>query len=205
MYYGERFNGYTHLAGAVAAVGAAGTLVAMAANRGDPWRLASFTIYGITLVTLFLASTLYHSTRGRWKDIFRKLDHVSIYLVIAGTWTPFMLVTVDPSWRWTLFNAVWALAFLGVWQEIYIARGLRLTSLAIYLAMGWLGLAALEPLLQGLGEMGMIWMVAGGIVYTIGIVFYLYDERFKHWHGIWHCFVLVGSAVHFAAILRFVA
>ncbi len=205
MYYGERFNGYTHLAGAVMAVGAAGSLLSMAATRGDPWRITSFAIYGFTLVTLFLASTLYHSTRGRLKDFFRKVDHVSIYLVIAGTWTPFVLVTVDPSWRWTLFAAVWSLALLGVWQEICVARGLRLTSLAIYLGMGWLGLAALEPLLQGLGIDGFGWMLAGGIVYTIGIVFYLYDERFKHWHGIWHCFVLVGSAVHFAAIVRYVA
>jgi hemolysin III len=205
MYYGERFNGYTHFAGAVLAVGAALALLALGAARGDPWRIASFAVYGATLVALYLASTLYHSTRGRTKALFRKLDHVAIYLVIAGTYTPFALVTLNGERGWTLFGAVWGLALLGILQELWIAKGARLTSLAIYLLMGWLALFALEPLIAALGPHGFAWVVAGGLVYTFGVVFYLYDERFAHWHGIWHLCVMVGSAVHYAAIVRFVA
>lgn len=206
MYHGERFNGYTHLAGAVVALGAASVLVALGAQRGDLWRIVSFAVYGTTLVALFGISTLYHSTRGRAKDIFRKLDHVAIYLLIAGSYTPIALVTLknDP-WGTTLFAAVWALALLGIVQELWVARGARLTSLAIYVLMGWLGIFAMEPLIASLGAHGFAWMLAGGIVYTVGIVFYFFDERFTHWHGIWHCFVLAGSALHYAAIVRFVA
>ncbi|HET7731033.1 MAG TPA: hemolysin III family protein [Usitatibacter sp.] len=205
MYHGEKFNCYTHMAGAVLSVGAAATLMGMGAMKGDPWRIASFAVYGFTLVSLFLASTLYHATSGQAKEFLRKIDYVCIYLVIAGTYTPFALVTLNGPWGWTLFGAVWALALVGIVQELWIARGKRLTSLAIYVMMGWLALFAVEPLLQKLGLDGFRWMVAGGLVYTLGIVFYLYDERFKHWHGIWHVFVLVGSAVHYTAIVRFVA
>lgn len=205
MYHGERFNGYTHLAGAVMALGAAAALVALAALRGDPMRIVSFAIYGTTLVTLFAISTLYHSTRGPRKALFRKLDHVCIYLLIAGSYTPIALVTLNGEPGWTLFLAIWALAILGTVQEIWIAKGQRFTSLAIYLLMGWLGLAAIEPLIAGLGAHGFGWMLAAGAVYTVGIVFYFFDERFTHWHGIWHCFVLVGSALHYAAIVQFVA
>jgi hemolysin III len=206
MYHGERFNGYTHLAGAVIALGAAAVLVALGAQRGDLWRIVSFAIYGTTLVALSGISTLYHSTRGRAKDIFRKLDHVAIYLLIAGSYTPVALVTLrnDP-WGTTLFAAVWAFALLGIVQELWVAKGMRLTSLAIYVLMGWLGIFAMEPLIASLGTHGFAWMLAAGLVYTVGIVFYFYDERFPHWHGIWHCFVLAGSALHYAAILRFVA
>jgi hemolysin III len=204
MYYGERFNGYTHLAGAFLALAGATILVAMAAARADPWRIASFSIYGATLILLFLASTLYHGSRGRTKDIFRKLDHCAIYLVIAGTYTPFALVTLNGEWSRTLFGAVWSLAFLGIVQEIYLAKGLRLTSLAIYLLMGWLAIIALEPLVDALTWHGFYWLLGGGLIYTAGVVFYLYDERFRHWHGIWHLCVLAGSAVHYATIVKFV-
>lgn len=204
MYYGERFNGYTHLAGAVLATAGAVTLIAQAAARADPWRTGSMVIYGVTLSLLFLASTLYHSTRGRWKEIFRKIDHCSIYLVIAGTYTPFALVSLKDTWGWTLFAAVWSLAILGVLQEVWLARGMRLTSLAIYLAMGWLGALLFFPLVEALGWNGFAWLLAGGLVYTVGIFFYLYDERFAHWHGFWHLCVLAGSTAHFTAIAMFV-
>lgn len=205
MYYGERFNGYTHLAGAFLALAGATVLIALAAMRADPWRLASFSIYGSTLILLYLASTLYHGSRGRAKDIFRKLDHCSIYLVIAGTYTPFALVSLKGPWSLTLFAAVWSLAFLGILQELWIAKGARLTSLAIYLLMGWIALIALEPLIEALSWNGFTWLLGGGLIYTAGIVFYLYDERFKHWHGFWHLCVLAGSAVHYTTILKFVA
>jgi hemolysin III len=206
MYYGERFNGYTHLAGTFLAAGAAVSLLSMAATKGDPVRLASFAVYGTTLFLLYAASTLYHSTRGPRKVVFRKLDHCAIYLAIAGTYTPFTLVTLNgtPS-GWTLFALVWSLAVVGILQEIWIARGQRLTSLAIYLLMGWAALVAIGPLLDALAWHGFAWLVAGGVIYTVGVVFYLYDERYTHWHGIWHLCVLAGSALHFAAIVQFVA
>jgi hemolysin III len=205
MQTGERFNGYTHLAGSVLALAGVLFLVSLPTVRADPWRIGSFAVYGTTLCLLFLASTLYHGSSGTAKNIFRKLDHCSIYLVIAGTWTPFALVTLHGQAGWTLFTAVWSLALLGIVQECWIARGLRLTSLAIYLAMGWLAIFALEPLIQALTWNGFAWLLGGGLAYTIGIVFYLYDSRYKHWHGIWHLFVLAGSAAHYTAILLFVA
>ena len=205
MYYGERFNGYTHLAGAMLAVGGAAALISMGADRGDPTRVVSFSVYGATLCLMYIASTLYHGTRGRAKEIFRKLDHLSIYLLIAGSYTPFALVTLDGTWGWTLFGAVWSLAALGIVQELWIARGPRFTSLAIYLLMGWLAVIALEPLLQALTWNGFLWLMASGIIYTVGVVFYLFDDRFRHWHGIWHLFVLAGSAIHYTALVLFVA
>ena len=205
MYYGERLNGYTHLVGAVMAVAAASALVGMGASRGDVWRIVSFAVYGVTLVALFSVSAIYHSTRGRWKTVFRKIDHCAIYLLIAGSYTPFALVTLNGRWGWTLFGAVWALAIVGIIQECCVARGARLTSLAIYLLMGWLALFALEPLFEALSWRGMAWLVASGLVYTGGIVFYLYDERVRHFHGVWHLCVLAGSALHYATIVQFVA
>jgi hemolysin III len=205
MYAGERFNGYSHLAGAILAVAGAAVLIVLASLRADPLRIVSFSIYGATLCILYVASTLYHSTRGRTKRVFRKLDHCSIYLLIAGTYTPFALVTLDGGWGWALFGAVWGLAVVGIVQECWVARGTRLASLAIYILMGWLAVVALRPLMEGLGGQGLGWVAGGGLVYTAGIVFYLYDERFRHWHGIWHLFVLAGSATHYAAIVLFVA
>ena len=205
MYIGERFNGYTHLAGAVLALFGAVTLIVVASLKADPWRIVAFSIYGVSLVLLFTISTLYHSLRGRAKDVFRKLDHCAIYLLIAGTYTPFTLVTLNGPWGWSLLAVVWALAIFGIVQEVTIARGNRPLSLVIYLLMGWVALVALAPLVEALSWRGLAWLAAGGLVYTGGIVFYLYDERFRHWHGIWHCFVLGGSAAHYAAIVAFVA
>ena len=205
MYHGERFNGYSHLAGAVLALTGATVLVVMASLKADPWRIVSFAVYGATLVLLYLFSTLYHSARGRAKEVFRKLDHCSIYLLIAGTYTPFTLVTLNGPWGWSLFGAIWGLAAAGIVQECWLARGARVSSLVIYVLMGWLALVALVPLFEALAWNGMAWVVGGGLVYTIGIVFYLYDERVPHFHGIWHLFVLGGSATHYAAIVAFVA
>ncbi len=205
MYRGERFNGYTHLAGAVLALAGVTGLVVLAAVKGDPWRIVSFSVYGATLILLYLASTLYHSTRGRTKSVFRKLDHCSIYLLIAGTYTPFALVTLNGAWGWTLFGAGWALAVAGIAQEWWLARGARVASLAIYVLMGWLAIVAVAPLFHALAWSGMAWVVGGGLLYTAGIVFYLFDERVRHFHGIWHLFVIAGSAAHYIAILAFVA
>ncbi len=205
MYRGERFNGYTHLVGAVLALAGATMLVVAAALRADPWRIVTFSVYGATLVLLYLASTIYHSTRGRAKAVWRKLDHSAIYLLIAGTYTPFALVALRGPWGWSLFGVAWGLAAVGIVQEVWLARGARVVSLAIYLLMGWTALAAIGPLANALSWAGLAWVAAGGLVYTAGIVFYVYDERFRHWHGIWHLFVMGGSAVHFAAIAHYLA
>ena len=205
MDHGERFNGYTHMAGAVLALAGASVLVILAALKADAWRIVSFSVYGATLILLYLASTLYHGSRGRAKPVFRRLDHCSIYLLIAGTYTPFSLVTLHGAWGWSLFGAVWALAIVGIAQECWLARGARVASLAIYILMGWLAIIAVTPLFHALAWSGMAWVVGGGLLYTGGIVFYLFDERVRHFHGIWHLFVMGGSAAHYVAIAAFVA
>jgi len=205
MYHGERFNGLTHLSGAFLALAGAVVLIVIGAMKGDPWRIVSFSIYGASLFFLYLSSTLYHSTRGRAKVVFRKLDHAAIYLLIAGTYTPFTLVTLNGPWGWSIFGVVWGLALAGIAQEIWLAKGARSLSLAIYLLMGWVALVAVVPLVRALSWPGFALMLAGGAVYTVGVVFYLFDERFRHFHGIWHLFVLAGSAFHYAAILFYVA
>ncbi len=205
MYHGERFNGYSHLSGAVLALSGAVVLVAVA-PRGDAWKVTSLAIYGTSLVLLYSLSTLYHSTRGKIKDFFRRLDHSAIYLLIAGTYTPFALVTLRGPWGWSLLGVVWGLALAGIAQELWLERrrGCCL-SLPIYVLMGWIGLIAIVPLVQALGWAGFAWVAAGGAIYTAGIVVYLFDEKFTHWHGVWHLCVVGGSAVHYFAILLYVA
>ena len=205
MYRGERFNGLTHLSGALLALAGAAVLIVLGSLKADPWRIVSFSIYGATLFFLYLSSTLYHSTRGRAKGVLRKLDHSAIYLLIAGTYTPFTLVTLNGPWGWSLFGIVWGLALAGIVQEIWLAKGARALTLAIYLLMGWVAVVAAAPLIEALSWSGFAWLLAGGAIYTVGILFYLFDERFRHFHGVWHLFVVAGSAVHYAAILLYVA
>ena len=205
MYSGERLNSYTHLAGAVFAAIGTPVLVVLAARSGDAWKIAGCATYGAALLLLYGASTLYHSVRGRAKAILRKLDHCSIYLLIAGTYTPFALVTLRGPWGWTLFGLAWGLAAIGIAQEFVFGKGARRLSVLIYLVMGWMGVAALRPLAAGLGAPGLAWLLAGGLLYTGGIVFYLLDERVRHFHGVWHLFVLGGSAAHFIAVAFYVA
>ncbi len=205
VYYGERFNGITHLMGAVVAVAGATVLVMLAARLGDPWKIVSFSVYGAMLFALYTLSTLYHSTRGKLKRVFQKLDHCSIYLLIAGTYTPFTLVTLRGAWGWSLFGVIWGLAALGIAQEAWLGKGARVLSVVIYVLMGWLSVIAVKPLIVALTPAGFAWLAAGGLFYTGGIVFYALDEKLRHGHGIWHLFVLAGSASHYLAILLYVA
>jgi hemolysin III len=205
MYHGERFNAYTHLVGALLALAGAVVLIVLGAMKQDVWKIVSFAIYGASLVMLYSASTLYHSTRGRLKAFFRKLDHTAIYLLIAGSYTPFTLVTLRGPWGWWLFGVIWVLALLGILQEFWLGKRTRVLSLIIYVLMGWIALVAVMPLVDTLSLAGFAWLAAGGLAYTAGIVFYVYDERFTHWHGIWHLFVVAGSALHYIAILLYVA
>lgn len=204
MYYGEKFNAITHLVGAVLALAGTVVLIFLSTSDGDPWKVVSVSVYGTTLVLLYSFSTLYHSLRGRAKDILRAVDHQSIYLLIAGTYTPFCLVTLRGPWGWSLFGAVWGLAVLGGLQELLRNSGARILSLAIYVVMGWGALAAVVPLTDALGWTGFAWVAAGGLFYTLGIVFYLLDTRLTHAHGIWHLFVIAGSGTHYFAILHYV-
>ncbi len=205
MYDGERFNSYSHLIGALLALAGAVVLIVVGALQGDVWKIVSFSIYGASLVLLYSFSTLYHSTRGGAKRLFQKLDHNAIYLLIAGSYTPFTLVTLRGPWGWTLFGVIWGLAAVGMLQESLLGKRTRTLSLVIYVLMGWVALVAVVPLIEALSPAGFAWLAAGGVIYTLGIAFYLYDEKFKHWHGIWHLFVIAGSAVHYVAILLYVA
>ena len=200
MYHGERFNAGSHLAGALLALTGSVWLIVLSSLDGDPWKIVGVSIYGATLLLLYTISTVYHSVRGRAKRILRKLDHLSIYLLIAGSYTPFCLVTLNGAWGWTLFGIVWGLAIIGMLQEIKPRSEARVLSLVIYAVMGWIVLIAIGPLLRNLGGEGFAWLLAGGVVYTAGIVFFVYDTRFRHWHGIWHLFVVGGSSLHFVAI-----
>ena len=207
MYKGEWFNSISHLVGAVAALVGLVIVVVEAALQGDPWKIVSFSVYGVTLFSLYTISTLYHSLQGRAKRIFRKLDHLSIYWLIAGTYTPFTLVTLRGSggWGWTIFGIIWGLALVGLALETLPQKGNRVLSVVVYVLMGWLVLVALKPLLAALPVAGFCGLLLGGIFYTGGLVFFFYDEKVRHFHGIWHLFVLAGSISHYLTILFYVA
>jgi len=205
MYHGERMNSITHLLGVVLAIVGLIFLVVRAALTGDPWKIVSCSIYGGTLVTLYTSSTLYHSIKGASKRVFQKFDHSAIYLLIAGSYTPFTLVTLRGSWGWSLFAVVWGLAVIGILQDILFAKRRGILSVIIYLLMGWIAMVAIRPLSRALPGAGMILLVAGGLFYTIGVVFYALDKKIIHSHGIWHLFVLAGSACHFFTIFLYVA
>lgn len=204
MYHGERLNAWTHLIGTVLSATGAIVLIVMSALEGDLRKIVSASIFGTTLVLLYSASTLYHSVRGRAKTILRKVDHLSIYLLIAGTYTPFCLITLNGPWGWSLFGIVWGLAVVGMLQEIKPRNDARLLSLVIYAIMGWIILVAVKPLLANIETAGFVWLCAGGMLYTVGIVFYAFDTRFRHWHGIWHLFVIGGSVAHYISIALYV-
>ncbi len=204
LVYGEKFNALTHLIGAVFALAGAVVLIVIAALGGDPWKVVGVAIYCATLILLYVVSTLYHGMRGRVKEIMQKLDHHGIYLLIAGSYTPFCLVSLRGPWGWSLLGVVWTLAILGILQELQPRSEARILSLVIYAVMGWVALVAVVPLLHALGPAGFAWLAAGGLFYTIGIFFYALDTRLAHAHGIWHLFVLAGSACHYVTILAYV-
>jgi len=205
MVKSERFNSISHLVGAVLALAGAVVLVVVASRGGDTRRIVSFSIYGATLFLLYLISTLYHGLpTGRAKHVFRILDHQAIYLLIAGSYTPFTLVTLDGIVGWWLFGAIWGMAVLGLVLDALPRRGARVAPLVIYFVMGWLIVLAINPLLAALPRAGFIWLLTGGLLYTSGIVFYALDRRYPWMHGVWHLFVLAGSISHYVAILVYV-
>ncbi len=200
----EVAHAITHGLGAVLSIIGLTVLVARASLYGDAWHLVAVSIFGSTLVMMYTASTLYHSIPlPRAKHILRVIDHSLIYFLIAGTYTPFTLVTLRGPWGWSLFGVTWGLAIAGVAFKIFATGRFEKLSLAIYLGMGWCAIAAIEPLLDNLEPGGLALMLAGGITYSGGVAFYVW-KRLQYHHAIWHLFVLGGSVLHYFAILFYV-
>ncbi len=196
----ELANSITHGLGAVLSVAGLTVLVTFASFAGDAWHIVSVSVYGTSMILLYLASTLYHGlVHPRAKHIFKILDHSAIFLLIAGTYTPFLLVNMRGAWGWSLFGVIWGLAVLGIIFKIFFIHKLPRASTFAYLGMGWLCVIALPQMLETIDQIGMILLVAGGLSYTVGAGFYAW-KRLPYNHAIWHLFVLGGSAAHFFAV-----
>jgi hemolysin III len=196
----ELANALTHGAGAVASAIALAVLVVLAARAGDPWKVVSVAIFGTTLLLLYLASTVYHAARKpRVKARLKVLDHCAIYLLIAGTYTPFTIGVLRGGWGWALFGVVWGLAVAGVVFKMFFTGRFNLASTLVYIGMGWIALIAAGPLIDRLSTASLVWLVLGGVAYTAGTPFYQ-TNRFRYAHAVWHAFVLAGSVCHVVAI-----
>ena len=205
MYYGERFNSISHLVGVFLAVAGVSVMMTLAALTKDPWKIVACAIFGATMVFLYGFSTLYHSLKGSGKEFFKTLDYVAIYLMIAGTYTPFTLIPLRETHGWPMFFLVWGLALFGILQEIFRKPSPRKKlSLFLYLVMGWLVVFVSKTLFPMLSDVALWFLVLGGVFYTSGVLFFINDEKWKHAHGIWHLFVLAGSTCHYACVLNFV-
>ena len=195
----EAANVATHAAGLVASIVGVVVLVYLGVVRGEVLHVASAGLYGATLVALYAASTLYHAFREPGvKRVLRVLDHCAIYLLIAGTYTPFVLVGLGGRWGWALFGVVWAMAAAGIVFKVFATGRFAVASTAAYVAMGWLGVVAIGPLVRSLPGAALAWLLAGGVAYTAGTFFY--HRKIPYSHALWHVFVLAGSVCHFVAI-----
>jgi len=200
----EIANSITHGIGIVLAIAALAVLTVFAGLYGNGWHIVSVSIYGTTLVLLYTASTLYHSIQNpHAKGILQILDHAAIYLLIAGTYTPFMLVSLRGPWGWWLFGVIWGLAVLGLVLQLPPMKRWRAVSLGLYVGMGWVVVVAIKPLIASVESGGIVFLVLGGLSYTVGILFYC-RKKMKYHHAIWHLFVLAGSILHFFSILFYV-
>jgi len=200
----EIANSITHGVGLVLAIAGLGVLIAFASRLGNAWHVVSCSIFATTLILQYTFSTLYHSIqRPRPKSVLRVLDHSAIFLLIAGTYTPFMLVNLRGTWGWTLFGIVWTLALLGVLFQVSLLHRWQGISLALYIGMGWVVVIAIKPMLDNVAPGGLILLLLGGLAYTSGVGFYLWKSLRYH-HAIWHGFVLAGSILHFFAVLFYV-
>lgn len=198
----EIANSITHGIGAGLSVAGLTLLVVLAAIYGDVWRIVSFSIFGSTLVILYLASTLYHSFQNpRVKRVLRVLDHASIYLLIAGSYTPFLLVSMRGVWGWTMFGVVWGLALMGVTFKVFFIGRYEVLATAAYVLMGWLCVIAFKEMLVSVPPGGVTFLIIGGVVYTVGVIFYAW-HKLPYNHAIWHLFVLGGSICHFFAVIN---
>lgn len=207
--FGEELtHALTHGLGTLLAIAALTLMVAESAQYGSAWHIVASSVFGVSLVLMYTASTLFHSiqTAGP-KHVLRVIDHCAIYILIAGTYTPFTLVTLQGprygDWGWSLFGFTWGLAALGITFKIFFTGRFEFLSTLVYLLMGWCGIAAIEPLLHALPAGGLWWLLAGGLCYSVGVIFYAW-ERLRYHHAIWHLFVLAGSTCHFFAVLLYV-
>ena len=197
----ELANSLTHGVGLALSVAGFIVLVVLAAIRGSAWRIASCAVYGSTLICLYAASTLYHGIRSRrLKRVLKICDHSAIYLLIAGTYTPFLLVNLRGSWGWSLFAVIWGLAMAGILFKVWFVEHFSVLSTMLYLLMGWLALVAVKPMLLSVPQSGVLWLLAGGVLYTVGVVFYAW-KKIPYSHAIWHGFVIAGSTGHYFAVL----
>lgn len=200
----ELASSLIHGIGIVLSIAGLATLVAFAALRGNALAVVACAVFGTSLVLLYTASTLYHSISvAAAKPALRTLDHIAIYVLIAGTYTPFTLIALPGSWGWSLFAAVWALALAGSALELGLLKRYHKLAVLLYVGMGWLGMVAFEPLSKHLQAGGVALLLAGGLAYTLGVPFYLWRKLPYH-HALWHVFVLAGSVLHFLAVLLYV-
>ena len=200
----EIAHAITHGVGLLLGIAGLVVLIVFASLRGDAWHVVSVSVYGATLVLLYAASTFYHALPApRAKNVFRVLDHAAIYLLIAGTYTPFMLVNLRGGWGWALFGVVWSLAVLGIVLEAVAKQRVKVFSVILYLGLGWLVAIAVKPLMQSVEPGGLLLLVAGGLAYSLGVVFYGW-KRLPYHHAVWHVFVMAGSLSHFFAVLFYV-
>ena len=207
MYYGEKLNSITHLVGAILALVGFGSLLTIALDQAH-WRIVvSYVVFGLALIMLYTMSTLYHSLQSvKLKKIFQELDHISIYLLIAGTYTPYRLLSLEGDGGMLMLGLVWGLAVIGLVIDVLIVKRIEWLQIIIYLAMGWVCVFKYSSLQNAIPGPGITWLTVGGIAYTVGIVFYVLDDfdKLKHAHGIWHLFVLMGSLSHFISIAFYV-
>jgi hemolysin III len=197
----ELANSVTHGIGLVFSLVGFIVLLVLVVMRGSAWHIAGCAIYGGTLVCLYTSSTLYHGIQSlQLKRALKVFDHSAIYLLIAGTYTPFLLVNLRGGWGWTLLSIVWALAVAGIILKFWFVDHFQILSTVVYLLMGWLALVAVKSLLGSVPTGGFVWLIAGGLAYTVGVVFYAW-KRVPYNHVIWHVFVMAGSACHYFAVL----
>jgi hemolysin III len=201
VYYGERFNSISHLIGASLALIGGAVLITLATIDGELSKIVSYTIYAVTLFLLYLSSTLYHSVSGSAKEFLQRVDHQMIYLLIAGTYTPFIVVTMSGDERWKMLAAVWGIAVCGMILDALPRRGARILPVIIYLLLGWLCVLFPDTFLAVLPSVSLGWLIAGGVFYSSGVIFFALDSWYPWCHGIWHLFVLAGSISHYIAIL----
>lgn len=200
----EIANAITHGVGAVLSIVGLTLLIVLSSLEGTPWHVISFTIYGVTMLLLYVSSTLVHSfPEGKVKDLFEIFDHSSIYLFIAGTYTPFLFIAVKGTTGWTLFGIVWGIALAGIVFKAFFVKKFLFISTILYVFMGWMIVFAWDSLTQNIAHQGIVLLVVGGVLYTIGAVFYVW-RGFRFHHMIWHMFVLGGTVLHFLAIILYV-
>ncbi|MES9851377.1 MAG: hemolysin III family protein [Candidatus Thiodiazotropha sp. L084R] len=200
----EIAHAVTHGIGILLSIAGLALLVTFASLYGDVWHITSCSIYGATLILLYTASTLYHGIPNpKAKNLLQRFDHAAIFLLIAGTYTPFTLVNLRDSWGWVLFGLVWGIAIIGVLLEIFREKRLKWLSLTLYLGLGWLVVIAIKPLIDSVETGGVVLLLAGGLCYSLGVIFYIW-RRLAYHHAVWHLFVMAGSVLHFFSVFFYV-